>query len=146
MATVINRSALETILGHERLAFCCAELESINLQREGSGDYDGPTLEACIQIVRHATEHDREEDRASDQVTTVKFRFHAVVELKLEEFGIQNFMENFCLLDVADRQLEDVDFEVFLGASAGGSLGSFQCKAVAVLSVGALCPKAIAEP
>jgi hypothetical protein len=62
------------------------------------------------------------------------FRFHDVVELRLEEFNIQNVWWELSVSDTRERQTERVCFQVDFVPSFGVS-ASFLCRRIEILSV-----------
>ena len=65
----------------------------------------------------------------------VNFRFREIYELKLDSFNQQNVLWGLRIVDISDRQLERINFEVFFDGTFGVS-ASLQCNSINVESVG----------
>src|SRR5262249_59463196 len=99
-----------------------------------SGDGYGPTLDTIIHTFEITSEVGADGCYVLRHHVLVHFRFHDVVELKIEAFNHQNVLYGLGISDLRERQLENVKFGVSFDSSFGLD-GSFQCRAIEVVSV-----------
>jgi hypothetical protein len=115
-------------------SFHDAEVHWVKLDRQPQGDGYGPTLEAMIHAWEITSEVGADGRYVLRHHVLVHFRFHDVVELKIEAFNHQNVLYGLGISDLQERQLENIKFGVSFDSSFGLG-GAFQCRAVEVVSV-----------
>lgn len=115
-------------------SFHDAEVLRVTLDREGDDSRWGPHLDACIHTFYMTQEVDDRGYLVLVKHRKVHLRFHSVQVLYLEGFNNQNVLFTLKIVDISDRLMEDIHYEVTFEASAGMS-ASFQCHSVSVEAV-----------
>ena len=115
-------------------SFHDAEVMRFSLDRSGSGEMPGPTAEAVIHVFEMTPEVGPGGTYVLKNHSLVTLRFYAVVELEVQGFGEQNALWGLQIINIAERQLERVRFDIQFQGSYGMDAG-FQCYSVEVLSV-----------
>ena len=126
-------------------SFHDAEVLHFSLDHSGTDDLPGPTAEASIHVFEITREVDPNGFCVLQHHSLVNFRFHAVVELELRGFWLQNQLWELEISSIADRQLERVKFDVKFFSSVGMS-AQFQCHSVEVVSVEAFTGQTWSPP
>jgi len=132
----------ESIGGYEKLtsvfgywpSFHDSEVLCVRLDRRHSGEGYGPTLDALIHVFEMTSEVGPGGACILRHHSLAHFRFHSVVELRLEEFNHQNVLWRLAISDIRERQMERIHFQVDFAASFGVS-ASFQCHRIELLRV-----------
>jgi Immunity protein 50 len=132
----------EAIGGYEKLksvfgrwpSFHDSEVLWIRLDRRRPGEGYGPTLDALIHVFQMTSEIGQSGAYILRHHSLAHFRFHDVVELRLEEFNCQNVLWELAISDIRERQMERIHFQVDFVPSFGVS-ASFQCHLIELLGV-----------
>ncbi|HYX71270.1 MAG TPA: Imm50 family immunity protein [Nitrososphaera sp.] len=114
-------------------SFHDAEVLRIVLDRNGARTFT-PYLQATIHIFEMTSQIDERGGYVLKNHVAVTFRFIEIYELQLEDFNQQNVLQGLSILDVSDRQLERIKFEVSFDGIFGVS-AKFQCNSISVASV-----------
>ena len=114
-------------------SFHDAEILRIVLDR-GDAQSFSPYLQAIVHVFEMTSQIDERGRYVLRNHVAVTFRFIEVYELKLEDFNQQNVLQGLSILDVSDRQLERIKFEVSFNGIFGVS-AKFQCNSVSIESV-----------
>ena len=120
-------------------SFHDAEVLKIILDRRPNGQFSGPTLEAHIHAFKMTSEVDEKGFYKLIKHTLVELVFEEIDVLSLTDFNHQNVLMGLGIVDISDRQLERIKFEVKF-SSSGGVDAKFQCVAVEVRSVQPFAP------
>jgi hypothetical protein len=130
---VIGGELLTSIFGYWP-SYHDAEVLWLRLDRTPSEGTYGPVLETLIHTFEITDEIEPNGSYLLKNHVLVHFRFHEVVQLRLDEFNHQNSLFGLSLTDLRERQWEHIQFQVSLDPSFG--LGcSFQCHKVEIVSV-----------
>lgn len=132
---VLGRDLLIAVFGHWP-SFHDAEVVWLRMDRRPPDDGEdwGPTVDTMIHVFEHldVNEPDGSISMLRRKHVLVHFRFRDVVDLRLQGFNNQNYLQEMTIDDLRDRQWEYIHFQV----SMYGSLSaSFQCHLVEVVSV-----------
>ena len=127
-----NSRSLTDIFGRFP-SFHDAEVLRITLDR-GEAQPFSPYLEATIHVFEMDPQVDESGGYGLKNNFAVTFRFDKVVELSLEDFNHQNVLQELIVIDVSDRQLEMVKFQVSFDGIFGVS-AKFQCHSISIESV-----------
>jgi hypothetical protein len=130
-ANKIKNSNLLTGIFGEWPSFHDAEVLKIVLDRASEGEDDGPNLEADIHVFEVTSEIDDKGLYNLTKHTLVRLAFLVLDELLLTDFNHQNVLMTLGIVDISDRQLERIKFEVVFSASWGVA-AKFQCSAIEV--------------
>lgn len=137
--TKIQHSHLLTdIFGHFP-SFHDAEVLRLTLER-GSVQSFSPYLQATIHVFEMTSQIDESGRYVLKNHAAVTFRFTEIYELSLEDFNQQNVLQGLYIVDVSDRQLERIKFEVTL-EGIHGVTAKFQCNSISVESVEPFVPE-----
>ena len=140
---------MDNIKGAEQLidvfgrwpSFHDAEVVWLKIDRRSSGEgCFGPTLNAQVHTFEITSEVDNDGFYVLRNHVLVHLQFSEVVESHFRWFNQQNALHGLTLIDISDRQLERVKWDVQF-ESAYGVDAAFQCHSLEVLSV-ASCDKA----
>ena len=132
----------ERIGGYEKLtsvfgywpSFHDSEVLCVHLDRRHFGEGNGPNLDALIHVFEMTKEIGPSGAYIRRHHSLANFRFHGVVELRIEEFNFQNTLWELAISDIRERQLERLHFQVDFVPSFGVR-ASFQCHRVELLKV-----------
>ena len=115
-------------------SFHDAEVVRVVLDRAGASGHDGmgPMLTLAVRVSRYGPALAPDGTYARRDDTRATFRFDGVQELELANFNDQNALWDLELVDIRDRQLEGLAWEVTLAASHGVS-ARFLCAAASVV-------------
>jgi hypothetical protein len=130
------------IVGYQRItsvfgywpSFDDSEVLWVHLARRQLIDGIGPNLDALIHVFEMTSEISPTGSYVLRHHSLAYFRFHDVVELKLEAFNFQNMLWELAISDIREQQLERIHFQVDFVPSFGVS-ASFQCHRIELLSV-----------
>ncbi len=139
IASKIKNGNLLTDIFGQWPSFHDAEVLKVILDRAPSRQFCGPTLEAHIHVFEMTSEIDEEGFYKLTKHTLVQLAFLEVYELSLTDFNHQNVLLALGIVDISDRQLECIKFEVIF-SSSWGVAAKFQCAAVEVRSVQPFIP------
>ena len=114
-------------------SFHDAEVLRITLDR-GEAQSFGPYLQATIHVFEMTSQIDERGRYVLKNHVAVTFRFIEIYELNLEDFNQQNVLQGLYFVDVSDRQMERIKFEVSI-EGIHGVTAKFQCNSVKVESV-----------
>jgi Immunity protein 50 len=126
-AHVRNRELLIKIFGGWP-SFHDAEVLRVELDR------DGQQLLAVIYLFRMTDKVDSSGYYVLENKVLATLRFLGVVDLTLKWFNQQNVLWNLEIIDVRERQLEHISFEVSFPSSFGLE-ADFKCESIEVVSV-----------
>jgi len=129
----IQNSHLLTDIFGKWPSFHDAEVLHIVLDRDGARPFT-PYLQATIHLFEMTSQIDERGSYVLKNHVALTFRFIEIYELKLEDFNQQNVLQGLSILDVSERQLERIRFEVSFDGIFGVS-AKFQCNSVSVESV-----------
>ena len=130
MKQIENVHLLEDVFGRFP-SFHDAEVLRITMNRVLGGVL--PTLEAQVHVFEMTSEI-VDGSYVLKNHTRVTFQFLEFDELVLEGFNHQNALQGLRLIDISDRQLEDLKFEVGFDGIFGVD-ASFKCKSIKIVSV-----------
>jgi hypothetical protein len=133
-----NNNLLTEIFGYWP-SFHDAEVLKIVLDRTPEGQCYGPNLEADIHVFEMTSEIDEKGFYKLTKHTLVQLAFLELYELSLTDFNHQNVLQALAILDISDRQLERIKFEVRF-SNSWGVAAKFQCAQVEVRSVQSFIP------
>jgi hypothetical protein len=141
---------MEKIKGGEKLTsvFGCwpsfhdAEVHGFVLDRASAEGLYGPTVEATIHVYQMTNEVDAKGYYVLKNHVLVVFRFLEVAEIQLNGFNQQNVIWELEIMDISDRQLEMIKYEVEFAPSLGVS-ASLKCFDIEVVSVQACDPEGL---
>jgi hypothetical protein len=111
-----------------------AEVVWLKLDRRPHGDGSGPTLEALVHGWEMTDEVGPEGHYVLRHRVLVHLRFREVVDLRLEDFNIQNVLFALRIADVQEPQAAAARFDVRFQSTFGVD-ASFQCRGVEVVAV-----------
>jgi hypothetical protein len=132
VAEIVGCEQLLAVFGYWP-SFHDAEVHWVRLDRASPGD-GMPSVEAVVHAFEMTSEIDANGYYVLRHHVLVHFRFHEIVDLRIEEMNNQNALFGLQILDIRDRQLERVKFEVHFDPSFG-MYATFGCFSVEVLSV-----------
>ncbi len=106
----------EGIVGYHRLtsvfgywpSFHDSEVLCVHLERRQFIEGIGPNLDALIHVFEMTSEISPSGSHVLRHHSLVHFRFHDVVELKLEGFNLQNMLWELAISDIREQQLERI--------------------------------------
>ena len=132
----------ERIVGYHRLtslfgywpSFHDSEVLCVRLERRQFIEGIGPNLDALIHVFEMTSEVSPDGSYVLRHHSLVHFRFHGVVELRLEGFNLQNMLWELAISDIGEQQSERIHFQVEFVPSFGLS-ASFQCNRIELLTV-----------
>lgn len=94
----------------------------------------GPSIVADVHVFEMTNQIGADGAYVLTKDTLVSFRFVGVDQVEVEGFNNQNALWDLAIIDIRDRQLEDLKYEVHFASSYG--LGArFMCRAVTIESV-----------
>jgi hypothetical protein len=131
--TKIQNSHLLTDIFGYFPSFHDAEVLRMTLDR-GDADSFKPSLQATIHVFHVTPEIDERRRYVLTNHVLATFRFREIVELSLADFNHQNVLQRLSIVDISDRQLERVKFQVLMDGIHGVT-AEFQCRSVSVESV-----------
>ncbi len=134
---------IDRIIGADKLiavfgywpSFHDAQVLWLKLDRRPTGEGYGPTLEALVYTFEITSDLGPNGYYVLRHRVLVHLRFCDVVELHLEGFNHQNALFGLSILDLRERQLEHIRFQVRFDSAAYGMDARFQCYAIEVVSV-----------
>jgi Immunity protein 50 len=129
----IQNSHLLTDLFGRWPSFHDAEVLRITIDR-GNAQSFSPYLQAMVHAFEMTSEIDGRGRYVLRNHVVVTFRFMEIYELRLEDFNQQNVLQGLSILDISDRQLERIKFEVSFDGIFGVS-AKFQCNSISIESV-----------
>lgn len=135
---VRNNSLLSDIFG-EWPSFHDAEVLELRLDRNGPG---GVELEAKVHLFETTSEVTPEGFHRLQNHTLATLLFTGVDGLSLDGFNHQNVLFGLSLVDISDRQLDQLRWEVAFDSSHGVA-ARFLCETVAVVTAE---PFTLAQP
>ncbi len=132
----------ERIIGYDKLtslfgywpSFHDSEVLWVRLDRRHLGEGYGPNLDALIHVFEMTSEVSPDGYYILRHHSLVHFRFHGVIELRLEEFNLQNQLWELAISDIGEGQTQRIHFQVEFVPSFGLS-ASFQCNRIQLLTV-----------
>ena len=135
MAEIIGAERVTSVFGHWP-SFHDAEVVRFSLDRTGRGTAaeECPRVTADIYAFEMTSEVGPDGTYVLRNESLVSLEFREVVDLMIEDFNCQNALFGLRVVDVGERQLERVRFEVHFDAAYGMG-ASFACGAVEVLDV-----------
>jgi len=139
MSRIENIEAVTGIFGHWP-SFHDAEVLSIQLDRRGHGAARGPTVEARIHVFEMTNEVDERGCYRCRFHTLVTLRFLQADSLQIDDFNGQNALWGLEIIDISERQMEDIKFEVHFSKSFGLGM-DFVCKGVTVVAADPFEPR-----
>jgi hypothetical protein len=139
IADKIGNSSLLTDIFSEWPSFHDAEVLKISLDRAPGDQFYGPNLESEIHVFAMTGEIDEKGFCELTKHTLVRLAFLEVYELSLTGFNHQNVLWALGIVDISDRQLERIKFQVTF-AGSWGIAAKFQCAAIKVRSVQPFVP------
>jgi hypothetical protein len=113
-------------------SFHDAEVLEMTLNRGERSTY-GPWFSAKIHVFEMTSQVENGAYVLRHQ-SVVNFCFRELHELKLESFNQQNVLGGLRIVDVSDRKVEGINFEVFFDRIYGVS-ASLQCRSITIESV-----------
>ena len=129
----IQNSHLLTDIFGRFPSFHDAEVLRITLDRDESQLFR-PYLQATIHVFEMTSQIDERGQYVLKNHVSVIFRFVEIYQLSLEDFDQQNVLQRFHIVDVSDRQLERIKFEVLMSGTFGVT-AKFQCNSIRIESV-----------
>jgi hypothetical protein len=126
----IQNSHLLTDIFGRWPSFHDAEVLRIALDRNEARPFF-PYLQAMIHLFEMTPQIDERNRYVLKNHVAVTFRFLEIYKLELEDFNQQNVLEVLSIIDVSDRQLERIKFEVSFDGSVGVS-AKFQCNSISL--------------
>jgi hypothetical protein len=134
MAEILGAERITSVFGHWP-SFHDAEVVRLSLDRTGRGiTRECPRVTADIYAFEMTSEVGPDGTYVLQNESLVSLEFREVVDLMIDDFNCQNALFGLRVVDVSERQLERVRFEVHFDA-AYGMAASFACYAVEVLDV-----------
>jgi hypothetical protein len=133
IASIIENAELLTTVYGGWPSFHDASVRELRLMTAETHGEDEPLLEAVIRMHRMTDEVDARGYLVLKDRLEVTLQFFGVCQLELDGFSSQNVLYGLRILDVRDRQLEQVQFEVSFESSAGVD-ATFGCRRVRVAS------------
>jgi hypothetical protein len=130
--TKIGNSHLLTGIFGRWPSFHDAEVLHIGLNPGERTPY-GPWLDAIIHVFEMTAQIDNGAYVLRNH-SAVTLRFREICELKLDGFNHQNVLAGLRIIDISDRQLERIRFEVFFDGIFGVS-ANLQCHSIDVEAV-----------
>jgi len=115
-------------------SFHDAEVLRFSLDRGKNYDAGGPIVDCTVYVFEMTSEVSPEGYYVCRKHSLVTFRFMEVFGIELSDFDQQNALWALEIVNIAERQLERVKFNVKFAASWGMD-ATFQCFAVELLSV-----------
>ena len=132
MTGIENTEAVTAIFGYWP-SFHDAEVLSIQLNRCGHNAARGPTVDTKIHVFEMTSDVDERGYYICRFHTLVTLRFLQADNLRIDDFNSQNALWGLEIIDVSERQMEDVRFEVHFKPSFGVGM-DFVCKGVSVIA------------
>ena len=130
---VLGREKLTSIFGGWP-SFHDAEVLWFRLDRRSTGAGYGPTVDVMVHLFEMTNEVGVDGYLVLRNHVLAHFEFREAVEIHLSDFGYQNALWDLSIIDIRDRQMERIDFQVAFVPSFGIE-ASFQCHEIEVLSV-----------
>lgn len=136
MTTAQGIRGAEKLLSHFGCwpSFHDAEVVWLRLDRPTGGKEGGAGLEASVHAFRMTDRTGPDGFLVLEGHVLVQLRFRGIVDLRLEGFNEQNALLGLSIVDIRDRGMEDIRFEVGMDPAYGLSV-SFQCREVEVVDV-----------
>ena len=129
---IVNGHLLTDVFGRWP-SFHDAEVLRLTLDR-GEDYSHRPNLQALIHVYEMTSQVDERNMYVLKNHVIVTFRFFEVVEVRLEGFNQQNVLQGLSIIDVSDRQLERVKFEVSFNGTFGVD-AAFGCHSINIEAV-----------
>jgi hypothetical protein len=129
----IENSVLLTDIFGRWPSFHDAEVLSITLDR-GEARIFNPTLRVAVHVYEMTPEIDNRNRYVLKHHVVVTFHFSRVIQISLQDFNHQNVLSHLSIVDLSDRQLEHIRFEVTFEGTFGVT-ANFQCGSIAIESV-----------
>ena len=129
----IQGSHLLTDIFRRWPSFHDAEVLHIALDR-GETQSFSPSLQAKIHVFEMTSQIDAQGKYVLKNHVAVTLRFSDVYELHLEDFNYQNVLQGLNIVDISERQIEGIKFEVSFDGIFGVS-AKFQCNSIRVETV-----------
>jgi hypothetical protein len=130
--TKIENSHLVTDIFGRWPSFHDAEVLEMTLNRGERATY-GPWLSATIHVFEMTSQVENGAYVLRHN-SAVNFHFRELHELELDGFNQQNVLGGLRIVDVSDRELDGINFEVFFDGIYGVS-ASLQCRSINIESV-----------
>ena len=115
-------------------SFHDAEIHWIRLDRLGTADLQGPTVEMLVHAFEITSEVAPEGHHVLQKHSLIHFRFEQVSNLNLDEFNHQNAIFGLSITDETGTGWENKFFRVGIDSSYGVG-GSFNCVRPEVVAV-----------
>jgi hypothetical protein len=131
--TKIQNSHLLTDIFGKWPSFHDSEVLRIILDRDGARPF-APYLQATIHLFEMTSQIDERSSYVLKNHVAATFRFIEIYELKLDDFNQQNVLQGLSILDISERQLDRIKFEVTFDGIFGVS-AKFQCNSINIESV-----------
>src|SRR5262249_23486724 len=128
---IYNSELVSNIFGNWP-SFHDAEILSISLVREGKGHFQGPTLDALIQVSETTSDIDDKGHFVLRNRSVVTLRFFEIDDLRLDGFNHQNVISLLEIGATLENEKEPSPLNVRFHASFGVGAG-FRCKAISVV-------------
>jgi len=129
----IRNSQLLTEIFGRFPSFHDAEVLHITLDRGEPQSYC-PYLQATIHVFEMTSQIDERGIYALKNHVAVTFRFIEIYDLLIEDFNQQNVLQGLSIVDISERQLERIKFEVSFDGIFGMT-AKFQCNSISIESV-----------
>ena len=120
-------------------SFHDAEVLCITLDR-GEAQSFVPYLQATIHVFEMTSQIDERGRYVLKNHVAATLRFNEIYELSLENFNQQNVLQGLYIVDVSNRQMERITFEVTI-EGIHGVTAKFQCNAISVESAEPYVPE-----
>lgn len=131
---IAGADKLLTVFGYWP-SFHDAEVLWLRLDRNSLEDgCCGPTVEALVHVFEITSEISPDGYYVLRHHSLIHLRFLEVCEIQLDGFNHQNPLMGLSFIDLRDRQMERVRWEVHFDGAFGLN-ASFQCHAIKVVSV-----------
>jgi hypothetical protein len=135
MTEILGAERVTSVFGHWP-SFHDAEVVRLSLDRtrRGGGVAECPRVTADVYTFEMTSDVGPDGTYVLRNESLVSLEFREVVDLMIDDFNCQNALFGLRLVDVRERQLERVRFEVHFDAAYGMG-ASFACYTVEVLDV-----------
>ncbi len=136
------------IIGHEKLtaifgywpSFHDAEILSINLERNGNDEFEGPILFVTIHVFQMGPETTVTGKFIFHHHSLITFRFCRVGDLELNGFNQQNAIDGLSISKKPNKENKSTKFIVDFEQSFGVGC-SFSCDRIAITGIEKVIPK-----
>ena len=111
-------------------SFHDAEVLRITLDRGGAQSFV-PYLQATIHVFEMTSQIDERGRYVLKNHVAAALRFNEIYELSLEDFNQQNVLQGLYIVDVSNRQMERIKFDVTI-EGIHGVTAKLQCNSISV--------------